>query len=159
MSKIKSRFKQFLSEIYTVRLCKKKKNRFKSWVKIWCWIKSKWGNEKWEMRNEKWEVTNEKWEMRNEEMRKWEIRNEKWEMRNEKWENIFHLVMYNIKVNYFYMSFPAGKSWSPGRPEDVPSNVPRTSLKDSIWPCWGRPNLASQSDVLGTSRNDVQGTS
>ena len=38
-------------------------------------------------------------------MRNEEMRNEKWENEEmSKRENIFHLVMYNIKVDYFYMS-------------------------------------------------------
>ena len=72
MSKIKSHFKQFLSEIYTVRLCKKM---------IDSEVESKSHAE---IRNGKWEF--------------------KWEMKNEKWGNILHLVMYYIKVDYFYMS-------------------------------------------------------
>ena len=66
MSKIKSRFKQFLSEIYTVRLCKKKKidSKVESKSDAELRVSEEMRNEKWEMRNEKWQMRNEKWEMR-----------------------------------------------------------------------------------------------
>ena len=43
-----------------------------------------------------------------------------------------------------YTGNPAGKYCSPGRPEDVPPNVPRTSPKDPIWPSRGCPDLTSR---------------
>ena len=62
----------------------------------------------------------------------------------------FHKRSHNVKTNVevtFLKSFctglAAGKYWSPGRPEDESSNVPRTSPKDPIWPSWGGPNLTS----------------
>ena len=77
-----------------------------------------------------------------------------------------------------FLAFPAGKYWSPGRPEDAPSNVPRTFPKNPIWPSqerpqlarrgrlemtsWGRPNLTSKGspwEVVSGSPHDVLRTS
>ena len=71
----------------------------------------------------------------------------------------FHKRSRNAKTNVeatflkrFCTSWAAGKYWSPERPEDYPSSVPRTFPKDPIWPSWGRPNLTSCGPPEMTSR-------
>ena len=46
-----------------------------------------------------------------------------------------------IKNVFLSNTYSAGNYWSPGRLEDVPSNVPTTFPKDPIWSSWGRPDL------------------
>ena len=63
----------------------------------------------------------------------------------------------------FTCCYPAGKYWSPESPEEVPSNVPRTSPKHPIWPSrgryhltfWGSPDLTSQGRRESTSRGCI----
>ena len=70
-------------------------------------------------------------------------------------------LMFLLLTINLLSAIPASKYWSLGRPVDVPSNVPRTSLKHPIWhpswrhrhlTSWGHPNLTSYSEVPGTSQ-------
>ena len=108
MSKIKSPFKRFLSEIYTASLCKKEiDSEVESKSDAELRVSEEMRNE--EMRNQKSEIRNKettKWETRNEELSKWG--NEKWG--NEKWgnevmrnEEIFSIWWYIISFNISWL--------------------------------------------------------
>ena len=74
------------------------------------------------------------------------------------------LVNHNFSSKYMFRCYyPAGKYRSLERPEEVPSNVPRTYPKHPIWPSrgryhltfWGSPNLTSQGRPESTSRGCI----
>ena len=77
-----------------------------------------------------------------------------------------NVLVTTFLVNHIFSSkymftcyYPASKYRSLERPEEVPSNVPRTSHKHAIWPSrgryhltfWGSPNLTSQGHPESTS--------
>ena len=81
-----------------------------------------------------------------------------------------NVLVTTFLVNHIFSSkymftcyYPASKYRSLERPEEVPSNVPRTSCKYPIWPSrgryhltfWGSPNLTSQGHPKSTSRGCV----
>ena len=58
----------------------------------------------------------------------------------------------------FTCCYPAGKYWSPESPEEVPSNVPRTSFLTIQGTLPSDLLRKSRSDVPGTSRINLTGT-
>ena len=92
-------------------------------------------------------------------------------------ERSYYVIFHNLlKISSFLLSwyinhifshkymftccYPADKHLSPERPEEVPSNVARTSPKHPIWPSggryhltiWGRLDLTSQRRSESTSQ-------